>query len=313
MAQPKLVVPPGFYFGLGNVQLDQVSLRAFAIPADQAKLQAWLDETFATPSGGKVAYDVIGSQVFLSIAEIGKQRMLDPADANKGWTTEVDAFLSVAARRENNGLFAYRLIPIYLFVDTGIALAAGRELWGFPKQLGRFTFDPAAAPSLSAARKFTAQTFVTSPFNPNTQTRWAPVIELQPKAAAPGGGPFATVADFVAQVLVELGGDFATLALQIASLFGVDGLTMAMLRQLPDASNPTYAAYQAILEADSIITNTRGMGFTDDSYQVRITSYDSHPFLTELGIAGGWQDVGRGAWVDYDFTQDLATEVWRAP
>jgi len=87
---------------------------------------------------------------------------------------------------------------------------------------------------------------------------------------------------------------------------------MSMLRQFPDAATPTLAAYQGALEARSVITALRAMGLTEDAYRLRITSYDSHPFLTELGIATDWQDVGRGVWVDYDFRQDLATEVWRA-
>ena len=310
-AQAKLVVPPGFYYGLGAVQLDSVLLRAFPVRADKAKLQAWLDTMFAEPSGGEVRYQAIGSRVFLSIAEIGKQYELDPTDRAKGWTSEIDAFLWVAARREHAGLFAYRSIPVYLFVDTGIALAAGREIWGFPKQLGQFA-QSARGATPGAARDFTAEAFVVSPFSPETEARWAPIIELRP-AQPTDGGVIHSIEAFVEKVLMELGGEFALLAMELASALGASGVTMSFLKQLPDAAAPTLASYQAIIEAKATISKLRAMGLTDDAYQLRVTSYDSHPFLAELGVEPGWQEVGQGIWVDYDFEQHLGAEIWRAP
>jgi hypothetical protein len=310
-APPKLVVPPGFYYGLGAVQLDSVLLRAFPVRADKTKLQAWLDFTFAAPSGGKVRYEAIGSTMFLSIAEIGKQYELDPVDRAKGWTSEIDAFLWIAARREHAGLFAYRSIPVYLFVDTGIALAAGREIWGFPKQLGRFAQGPSGQ-TPAAGRDFTAEAFVVSPFSPDTQARWAPIIELKPSRASGGGGVIHSIEAFVEKVLAEVGDEFALLAIELASALGVNGVTMSFLKQLPYAANPTTASYQAIIEAKASITKLRAVGLTDDHYQLRISSYDSHPFASELGVAPGWQEVGQGIWVDYDFEQHLGAEIWHA-
>ncbi len=311
-AQRKLVVPPGFYYGLGAVQLDSVLLRAFPVRADKAKLQAWLDMVFAEPSGGQVRYQAIGSTMFLSIAEIGKQYELDPIDRAKGWTSEIDAFLWIAARREHAGLFAYRSIPVYLFVDTGIALAAGREIWGFPKQLGRFAQSPGGQ-TPAAGRDFTAEAFVVSPFSPDTEARWAPIIELKPSRASAGGGVIHSIEAFVERVLAEIGDEFALLAMELASALGANGVTMSFLKQLPYAASPTLASYQAIIEAKASITKLRAMGLTDDAYQLRVTSYDSHPFLSELGVAADWQEVGQGIWVDYDFEQHLGAEVWRAP
>ncbi len=310
-AQPNLLVPPGFYYGLGAVQLDNVLLRAFPLQADKTKLQAWLDAMFAEPSGGQIRYEAIGSRVFLSIAEIGKQYELDPTDRAKGWTSEIDAFLWVAARREHAGLFAYRSIPAYLFVDTGIALAAGREIWGFPKQLGKFTQTP-QRPAPGASREFSAEAFVVSPFSPDTQARWAPIIELRPSQPATGGGALHSIEALVEKVLMALGDEFALLAMELASALGASGVTMSFLKQLPDAARPTLASYQAIIEAKASITKLRAMGLTDDAYQLRVTSYDSHPLLTELGVTPGWQDVGQGIWVDYDFEQHLGAEIWRA-
>jgi hypothetical protein len=308
----KLVVPPGFYYGLGPVQLDNVLLRGFRVPANKAKMQAWLDLMFAGPSGGQVRYEVIGSHAFLSIAEIAKMYQTDAVDRAKGWTNEIDAFLWVPARR---GLFAYRCIPVYLFVDSGAALAAGREIWGFPKQLGRFVQTPAGT-APGAAREFRTDAFVVSPFSPETQTRWAPVIELKPSETAPAsqGGEIASIELFVEKILLSVGDEFAQLGLgvELASAFGANGMTMSFLKQLPDVAEPTLASYQSVVEAKAVITKLRSMGLTDNSYQLRITSYDSQPFFSELGIRPDWQEVGQGVWVEYDFEQHLGQEIWRA-
>jgi len=90
-------------------------------------------------------------------------------------------------------------------------------------------------------------------------------------------------------------------------------MTMAFLKQFPDAANPMTACYQGIIEAEARVVSLRGAGLTDDHYRVQVTSFASQPFLDELGIAPGWHDVGRGVWVDYDFVLELGQEVWRAP
>ena len=60
------------------------------------------------------------------------------------------------------------------------------------------------------------------------------------------------------------------------------------------------------------MTRLRGSGLTDNEYEVRITTFDSHPYLAELGIPSEWQSVGDGVWMDFDFEQALGAEVWRA-
>ena len=53
-------------------------------------------------------------------------------------------------------------------------------------------------------------------------------------------------------------------------------------------------------------------GVTTPQYDVLVHSYDSHPFFKELGIKPEVEDVGRGMWVDFDFTMDLGVELWKA-
>ena len=149
---PAYVKDGNLYDGLGPVQLDGVTMHNFCLPADGTKLQAWLDKTFLASKG--VKYRVLGDRVFLGIAEISKLYLLNE-NPSRGWTSEIDITIWILAQREGDDGFALRWIPAYLFVDSGPALCTGREVWGFPKQLGRFDFSP-KGPDPAAARTFAA-------------------------------------------------------------------------------------------------------------------------------------------------------------
>lgn len=310
---PVYVIDGNLYDSLGAVRLQDVVMHSFCVKADPAKVQAWLDKTFAAPSSGAVRYKVIGDKVFLGIAEIGKITMVTPGAPSKGWTTETDVAIWILAEREDDGFLSLRWIPAYLFVDTGQALASGREVWGFPKQLARFDFSPQTSDP-GAGRTFTVQGWVISPFGPDSPTRWATMFEARPVSAKPPArqGVLATLEDLARTVVDRLTDEFTTIAGKLNAALGAGSVTMAFLKQFPDAANPTTACYQAVVEADSKVTAVRGSGVTDDDYEVRITTFDTHPYLGELGISSDWQQVGQAIWMDFDFEQALGGEVWRA-
>jgi hypothetical protein len=303
---PPLVITGNRIDALGPVRLSGATLHSFCVPADRGKIQALLDKTFAAPSGGAVRYEAIGDRAFLSVAEIRKLY------ADHGYTSEIDVTLWVMAHRVDGGALAIRWIPVYLFVDNGPAMASGREVWGFPKQFGKFAFSPPAPGG--AARRFQVDGFVLSPFAETSETRWAPIIEVQPAApnGAQGEGVLATLEALAEKALARLSDDFATIAGKLQTALGTGVMTMAFLKQFPDAAAPLTACYQGIIEAEARVTALRGAGLTDDRYRLRITSFASHPFQDELGISADWQEVGQGIWVDYDFELDLGTEIWRA-
>ncbi len=312
---PPYVVNGNVYDCLNTVQLEDVVMHNFCVPADHNKIQAWLDKTFSVPSGGSVRYKALGDKIFLGIAEIGKLYTLNGDQPPKGYTSEIDITIWLLAQREDDGLFALRWIPAYLFVDSGPALVSGREVWGFPKQLGQFHFSP-QNPDRGAARTFNADGWVVSPYGPNSPARWAPMFEVRPLPAKTGGektGVIASLEALAGKVVERLTSNLTTIAGKLQTAIGEGGMTMAMLKEFPDARDPTRACYQGIIEADAKITKLRGSGLTDDAYELRILTYDTHPYLSELGIASDWQAVGQGVWMDFDFTQNLGQEQWRAP
>ena len=309
---PTYVIDGNLYDGLGAVQLSDVVMHNFCVPADSAKLQAWLDRTFAQPSGGAVAYRVLGDRVFLSFAEIGRLALIGPGNEARGYTSEIDVTIWILAQREGLGLGGIRWIPAYLFVDSGPALVSGREVWGFPKQLGRFDFQPPRPAPGCGPRTFTMDGWVVSPYGADSPARWATMFEARPAAPATPSGVFGSLELLADKAVERLTGDLVGVAGRAREALGQGGMTMAFLKQFPDAADPFRACYQAVVEAAATINNLRGTGLTDDHYEVRITSFATHPYLHELGVAEGWQAVGQGIWVDFDFIQALGKPVWTA-
>lgn len=308
---PPYVIDGNLYDSLAAVHLQDVVMHNFCVQADQAKLQAWLDRTFAAPSGGAVRYKALTDKVFLGIAQIGKLFIPNGASPPKGYTSEIDITLWILAQREDDGLFALRWIPAYLFVDSGPALVSGREVWGFPKQLGQFDFSPAGENG-GGPRTFNAKGWVVSPFGPDSPARWATMFEVRPATVKPPSGVLGTLEALAAKALGRLAGGLTAIAGRLEVAIGEGAMTMAFLKQFPDAAQPDSACYQAVVEAEARVTKLRGSGLTDNEYEVRITAFDSHPYLTELGISSDWQQVGDGVWMDFDFDQALGAEVWRA-
>ncbi|MEO1642350.1 MAG: NAD(P)-binding protein, partial [Pseudomonadota bacterium] len=306
---PAYVQDGNLYDSLGAAQLSDVVMHNFCLPADKTKLQAWLDKTFKAPSGGKVAYEALTGQIFLGVAELGKVQALGHGNEQKGFTTEIDVTVWILARKKGDP-FAIRWIPAYLFVNSGPVLATGREVWGFPKQLAEFDFSPQHNEH-GKARTFNVNGWVVSPYKPTTETRWAPIIEIKPKApSASPSGILPSLKHLADKAVTRLTDDLISVGGAIESAIGAGNMTMAFLKQFPDATDPQKACYQAIIEATAKTNGYRASGLTDDEYEINITSYDSMPFLNELGIQPGWQTVGQGMWIDFDFEQELGKALW---
>lgn len=310
-ALPPYVINGNLYDALGAVQLSDVVMHNFCVPADAAKLQAWLDRTFKAPSGGAIQYRAIGDKIFLGIAEIGRLAVIPPKNGlEKGYTSEIDITVWILAERIDGGRHDLRWIPAYLFVDSGPALVAGREVWGFPKQLGEFRFSPQVPGG--GARTFEADGWVVDSYGPNSPAHWAPMFQVRPAAPAERSGVLGSLEALAEKLVGRLTGDFATIAGRLSDAVGLGGMTMAFLKQFPDCAQPYSACYQAVVEARAATTQIRGAGLTDDHYELRISSFATHPYLDELGISSDWQAVGQGFWMDFDFRQELGTEIWRA-
>jgi Acetoacetate decarboxylase (ADC) len=294
-------------------------LHNFCVTGDKDRIQQKLDTMFAEPSGGEVRYRPITSKLFLSVAEIARIVPQNPIDYNRGGVSEIDVTIWAVAHREGSGPLEMRWIPLFLAVDNDWAMATGREVYGFPKEIGIFKFDP-QTPNPADGRRFFVEAFAIPHYSPQSTPTWLPLFEIIPQESDPEEpkGFWDKLENFADEAVERLGEAVVDLSLKVASEQAIaraikgEAVILPFLKQFPDVADPTRACYQAIVEAPTTINVFRRGGVTKPQYQVLVHSYDSHPFYKELGIKPEVQDVGRGMWVDFDFTMDLGKVLWQA-
>ena len=149
--------------------------------ADAARLAATFARDFGTPSGGAVEVRPALGLVILAASRIPAIKSAAPPDSGElgGGVSELEvAFLTL-------GIDVRRRRPVvcvpYLFVDSGMAVAAGRELFGLPKQHGLISMEGAEVPARITVDALSIERFDPAvPFTPHR------VIDIAPTGAVPG-------------------------------------------------------------------------------------------------------------------------------
>lgn len=281
-----------------------VKVHGFPVEVDRARLQDLCDAWFAGPSRGALRYRALLSAVFILVVHIDEIAPGNPAHASEGRTPEIDLGLWTLVARKAPFSLVPRWLPLRLLVDSADAVVVGREVYGFPKELGR-CYVPLAAPS---SGPFVVEGHVTP--TPAGVMTWREVLRVEPTDAPPLPTPavWHTIAE--ANVAWQLwlathldpSVDTATRQSMIAAA-SLQLLPFLFLKQTISASGRDSTCYQAVVEASPSLRTFRVGGINPASFRAQVNSYPSHPFESVLGIASGaWLDVGHGIWADLDFT-----------
>lgn len=105
----------------------------FVLPARQERLDQVLNRYLAEPSGGTVRFRSAVPYVLLNFVEL-RLHSSDPRDRSIGAVIEQEAAFWILADPGDGAHLAW--FTPYMFVDSGPAIASGREVFGFPKQHG---------------------------------------------------------------------------------------------------------------------------------------------------------------------------------
>lgn len=308
----------------------------FLLRADAARLAATMARDFGTPSRGAVEVRPALGLVVLAASRIPAIKSASPPDSELGagiGELEV-AFLAV-------GIDVRRRRPVvcvpYLFVDSGMAVAAGRELFGLPKQHGVIAIEGGDEPARITVDALSIERF--DPLVPFTPHR---VIDIAPIGAMPGRRPLwttfgeaargiaggladawrvappprspsgglrgllDTVAGAVDQIVDEGRILFATLEDFITGTFPIIGL-----KQFRDVAQSDRACYQAITDAPMKVVDFHEGGLLGD-YTVNLGDLASEPIRQDLGLPPGPIRPLLSAWLRYDFRLDAGVELWNA-
>src|ERR1700722_17185094 len=296
---------------------------AWPMLSDTAALQRVLDVALNQPSGGAVEYRPLLPMALLMLAQINKVSSLDPRDSQRGWVSEQDIcfwILTGAYVKDASGNAVLDHVAFYIpyiWVTNAYTMVTGREVYGYPKSFGWAQ----VASSPTDPGPFWADGLVLPTFSPTTEVSRERLLSIgRPAGGAPGAsfdaGQGLAAARAILQAIRGMKGwpgiDWNLVLSLLTDLFGKH-LPIVFFKQFRDAVVPTAACYQGIIEANATVTNFRSGGLLPPGWTLEMQEYASAPFLTDLALPAGPTTLDVGFWVDYDFSMDLGTEVWRAP
>jgi hypothetical protein len=294
-------------------------LRAWALRADPAALQATCDRLLNEPAGGAVSYRALGDHVLFAHAPIASTQATKPPDHDKGFTPETDVafWMLVGAGTENHGQWELDriawLLP-YVWVDVPTTMATGREVYGYPKELGWLTSPAGDGDPLVIG----LETLVLPTFTPDTELVRRPILRVdrgsdEPAEPSHWSHPGQAL-DAVRAVMGEVSLGF--LEHLLAMLLRAE-LPMVFLKQIRDVVDPTHACYQAIIESPARIVGMPLGWPLLASYSVTIHDYASHPIARDLGLGAPVNGVltvtpSIAFEVHFDFLVELGRVIWQA-
>ncbi len=317
---PDYVVRPGDACHLQPYACRNTQLYGFFLQADAATIQARLvDPILNAPSGGAINYQVLTGLVQVTYAFAAQGSSTLPPDNGFGFVPENSwtIWVPLAVIKHELGIpFIERIVfyPAWICVDNSWSLAAGREVYGFPKGYGPLAIpkageDPAA---------FSASTLVLPAYAPGNEGAIAPLMTVTRTAR---GDEAAEIWTDIKQAIAEIAGLWShgaghwalpslNLILDIAGLIRHEQVPGVFLKQFRDAADGHKACYQAIVEAASGVDKLHSGGLLTGTYQATLHNYASHPLADTLGVSSGPQPLLFPYWVNFDFTIGTGTTVW---
>ena len=281
---------------------------AFFLDADRGRLEQFLARLFAGPSAGAVDIRPIGGEVMLSVALLTEVNSTEPPHSEmSAGGSEVEVALWVTGREVRTDRLV--LVAPYMFVDSGAAMAAGREIFGFPKQdaeirlVGGHPPDGVSLDVLSVAR-----------FDPKTRFSVNRLVDVQRTSARSDLiAGFSALAKSAVSSLFSQSGRAGLLdhLRSVGSLLLGGGLPVVFLKQFRDIGEPDRACYQAICEARIEVTDLHGMGVLGD-YAITLHDLASEAIRENLGLAAGPLAPFAATWSRYDFILHRGATLWRA-
>lgn len=285
----------------------RVSASVFALPAGHAALQSLCDRTLNIPSGGRVRYEPVIDLIGLTFQRLSGMRSASPAATQHSTLHYNEVAIWVMVRDAMQADAPERLLLPYIFADNTVAVAAGREIYGYPKEQGYITL-----PGTTAQGSVQALAAV-NPATTAAAIAGATLITCRPRAMPPLS---LDLLDHTASLeMLEEAIGFAT----SGNLLGAAGafiemivgqrLNFVFLRQVAALSGGAACDLQQVVAATAVVSNV-GMPDYIGWHRIHFGAFGSHPFATDLGLRLSPADQGidaAGASIAFGF--ELGTGV----
>jgi hypothetical protein len=292
---------------------------AFILQAKTTKLEEMFDLYLNAPSHGAVSVKPAGSLIVLNFTTLDQVSAMKGPDRQLGYFKEAEVAiwtLGFDSLREEFATF----VP-YMIVDQGSAMAMGREVFGFPKQLGTVKIPRTASPS-----QFEVSVPAVKKWGPQQLFEQQPLIKIWRTGSDRGTNritfesQFELVTELAAIVredkglLAGLSGDGSSESLvaeeKLFEMLFSDSLPMLFLKQIRDGEAPGLACYQSIQLANFTVTGFYGAGVLPGTWAVSLNNLANEPIRRELGLKEGVLTPLAAFWVDFDFDLSVTEKLW---
>ena len=312
--RPDFIYPGGSPLMHPPLQLKDSEMYGFFVRGDLAKLQATVDATLTAAAGGEMRFQVFSPFVMLTFTKVQRACSTWPSDQAKGWGEETDIITWVTVGqilKGETGISRVFFYPCHIWVDDGMALINGRELFGYPKYLCDYSMPASGEP----ARYFSLAAKGFEPFSPDSPLALHTLIEVAATTHRNGAKALGGFAELIEEAIELIAANLpATLELdaagwkQIAQMLRSPGCQQIFLKQFPDASG-IKAVYQAIVAAPAKVTAVHGVELLGDDYELTLHRFASFPLNDTLGLPLGAQEAILPFHLSFDFEVTPGEEI----
>ncbi len=314
-----------------------LTMYAFLLRADEKLIDQMVNRELNAPTSGAERFQAASSVVLLNFVDIAALSSADPPDSWLGRVPEKEVAIWVPVLDQRRASLLWS-VP-FIFVDSSIAMVAGREAYGFPKQLGqiRIPKDSSAPQSLELSavclRKHAPTSVARSqwivrvrrpaglastPLTPAWNSAGDFVRGLGAKLAPTvgGGGQTGPGPGQIGHYLLSLARQEARMLgdVEVAMLLGwqllAERLSMVFLKQFRDAAHPLEACYQGITKVTNTVAAFRSGNFLPDDYTATFADLDGEPICRELGLGTDPLRPELAFWLQFDFIVEVGEVLW---
>jgi acetoacetate decarboxylase len=284
----------------------------FILRANRTNLQNLIDRLFNRPSGGALKYEALSSYVAVMFTHVDR---LTSSEASQGWAAYGDIAMWVPMLDRTGIVPSFKMYPVYMVVDNGSTMATGREVYGFPKEMGWF-LEPQLPEFIGDLAVDVTGYLANSPTKQSSRTR------LYTVQRETGDNPatfsqitsFRGIPDEIEKALTLLHGGSLVDEFIVGFDIFKDMLSVPALglKQIRDITDPSKAAFQSVVEAPLGLTKFRDARLLTDKYTFVLNDLGSHPVAEDTGLKIGAQDVAIALWLFADFSLGTGKTNWTA-
>lgn len=301
----------------GPWRCEQVEMHAFYVQADMAALQRLCDRTLNEPTQGYLRYRPNTRFVIVTFQYLHDLHSTAPGFGHRGAHSYGEAaFWVLVSRIDRDGQVIggpAALVP-YIFAEDGVAVATGRELYGYPKEQAVIRMPRAG----SADDSHAVEGLAVAHFGPGAQaTPGTSILRIRrtdPSILAGVGHAVLEFGEDMVSALLHgrIEGTSIALMKDYLSMFIHKRLEMVFLRQFRATAGASGCDFMRVVSAPQDPVSLKSLCLLKGRYALELPPLESHPIAADLGlnVVDGRVDVAIAAKIELAFTQAPGHTLW---